>query len=370
MKMVMEDHTTLTPDAPTLEERPPVAPVKRAMWRTAVIALVAGVLGGSLGAYAIGAIEDRGVTVERVATPRIPGTDLSGVATVAQKLNPSIVRIDTTQAGPFGQVGQGTGSGVIFSSDGYILTNNHVIAGATGIEVTLSTGETMTATLVGTAAPSDDIAVVKVTKTGLPAATFGSISDLTVGDLAVAIGSPFGLQGSVTAGVISALHRNIDLGTESLTDAIQTDAPINPGNSGGALADGRGNVVGINTAILGSSGNVGVGFAIPIDIARRDARQIIETGHASRPFLGISGENLPDNGGARIIQVVPDGPAAAAGLRAGDVVVAVDGTSVASMDALIASLASHDSGDQVRLTYTRNGTRHTATATLRARTTE
>jgi putative serine protease PepD len=189
---------------------------------------------------------------------------------------------------------------------------------------------------------------------------------LSVGDLAVAIGSPFGLQGTVTAGVISALHRNINLGQgENLTDAIQTDAPINPGNSGGALADGRGDVIGINTAILGGSGgNVGVGFAIPISIAKRDADQIIKTGHAERPFLGISGDNAPNSGGALVQTVVSGGPAAGAGLKAADVIVALDGKAIASFDDLIAALSTHQPGQKVQVTYTRGGQRHTTTATL------
>jgi putative serine protease PepD len=259
---------------------------------------------------------------------------------------------------------------VIISSDGYIVTNDHVVDGASSIEVTLSTGEKLAGRRVGTASPADDIAVIKVDKTGLPAATLGSTSGLSVGDVAVAIGSPFGLQGTVTAGVISALHRNIDLGGERLTDAIQTDAPINPGNSGGALADASGNVVGINTAILGDgAGNVGVGFAIPIDIARRDAEQIIETGHAERPFLGISGENLPSGGGALIQEVVAGGPADEAGLRAGDVIVRIDDSAVRSMDDLIADLSKREPGQAVRVTYVRGARTLTARATLSARST-
>ena len=177
------------------------------------------------------------------------------------------------------------------------------------------------------------------------------------------------MQGTVTSGVISALHRNIDLGGESLTDAIQTDAPINPGNSGGALADANGTVIGINTAILGGTGgNVGVGFAIPMEIARRDAEQLIANGKVSRPFMGISGTSIPNGGGARIQEVSAGGPAAKAGMKAGDIVVAIDGAKITSMSDLIATLNQHKPGNVVTVTYTRNGTKGTAKVTLATRT--
>ena len=346
------------------------APRARTPWRALiVVALIAGLGGGAIGAFAVP--RKSGITIERVSTSgsTVKSDLLTGVASVAQSVMPSIVRVNVNGAtGPFGQSSSGTGSGVIYTSDGYIITNNHVIDGASSISVTLSTGQELPARLIGTAAPGDDIAVIKIDKTGLTPATLGSTSDLSVGDLAVAIGSPFGLQGTVTAGVISALHRNINLGqSEQLTDAIQTDAPINPGNSGGALADGRGDVIGINTAILGGSGgNVGVGFAIPISIAKRDADQIIRTGRAQRPFLGISGDNAPNSAGAFVQSVVSGGPAAQAGLRQGDIIVAVDGTKVSSFDDLIAALSTHQPGQKVQVTYVRGGARHTTSATLSA----
>ena len=353
---------------------PPASPYEqpraRTPWRAILIAaLLAGLLGGVVGAFVVP--RKNGVTVERVsATGSTVKQDLlTGVASVAQSVMPSIVRVDVTgTSGPFGQSATGTGSGVIYRSDGYIITNNHVVDGASAIRVTLSTGQQLPATLVGTASPGDDIAVVKIAKTGLTPATFGSTADLSVGDVAVAIGSPFGLQGTVTAGVISALHRNINLGQgENLTDAIQTDAPINPGNSGGALADGKGDVIGINTAILGGSGgNVGVGFAIPITIAKRDADQIISTGRAQRPFLGISGDNAPNSGGALVQSTVSGGPADRAGLRQGDVIVSLDGKTITSFDDLIAALSTHQPGEKVQVTYARSGARHTTTVTLSA----
>ncbi|MGH2829677.1 MAG: trypsin-like peptidase domain-containing protein [Actinomycetota bacterium] len=294
------------------------------------------------------------------------GAQTSGVAAVAEAVRPSIVSIRTQSSNFFGAQ-QGTGSGVIYRSDGYILTNNHVVQGATSVEVVLSTGDTLEGRVVGTAAPIDDIAVVKVDRDGLPAATLGSVGDIKVGDLAVAIGSPFGLEGTVTAGIISALHRNREIGDLGITDAIQTDAPINPGNSGGALVDASGRVIGINTAIVGGAGNVGIGFAIPIDIARTDADQIIQTGRATRPFLGIQGGNLAGNRGALIESVVSGGPAARAGIRAGDIIVAINGEKVSSMDDLIVRLSRLKVGSEAQITFERDGTRQTVKATLAPR---
>jgi putative serine protease PepD len=334
-----------------------------------VAALLAGLLGAGVGTGVTFVALDRNRTTTGLpsSSPVInaKGQSLEAVAAVAKAVLPSIVRIDVGEA-----FGSGTGSGVVYRSDGYIITNNHVVEGARTIEVTLANGQRLTGRLVGTAAPATDIAVVKVDATGLPAARLGSINDLEVGDLAVAIGSPFGLSGTVTAGVISALHRNINLGAgERFVDAIQTDAPINPGNSGGALANVEGKVVGINTAILGGSGggNVGIGLAIPIDIARRVADQIIRTGRASLPYIGISGQNLPDDRGALVQEVVGGGPAGDAGLQPGDIIVELAGKRIRSMDELISSLIQHRVGETVTIVYTRDGQRRTARVKLAAR---
>ena len=234
----------------------------------------------------------------RVAPPVDPGeleAPADAAARVAQAVLPSIVQVEVRD--PFGRAG--LGSGVIYTPSGFIITNDHVVAGADEIVVNLPTGEQLPAALVGTARPVGvDIAVLKVVPDAeaLPAATFGSSAALQVGELAVAIGSPFGLESTVTSGIISALHRNPDLGPDAgFPDAIQTDAAINQGNSGGALANSRGEVIGVNTAILGGTGNVGVGFAIPIDLVRHVADQIIETGAAELAFLGVSGDDLAGN---------------------------------------------------------------------------
>lgn len=352
----------------TEELTPPGRP-KRGL----LIPFVAALVGAVVGASAMLAVDPRRSEgpVVRVETPAEGGgsSDATGIAAVAQRVLPSVVRIDVTAQGPFGLRQEGTGSGVIYRSDGYIITNAHVVSGVENVRVVLSTGEELRARVVGNAMPSDDIAVVKVDRTDLKPATLGSSSNVKVGDLAVAIGSPFGLQGTVTAGVVSALHRNLELGRNSrFADGIQTDAPINPGNSGGALATSDGSVIGINTAIVGSPvGNVGVGFAIPIDIARRHADNIIESGRSSRPFLGVSGESVPNGGGARLETVSEDGPAGRGGLRSGDVIVRLDSTPVRSMEDLIVALTRLDVGDRVRITYERGGRRATATVTLGVR---
>ena len=207
------------------------------------------------------------------------GGSLEAVVAVAKAVVPSMVsiKVDTI-------IETSISSGIVYREDGYILTNSHVVQDAQQIFVRLSTGEELTARVVGTAAPEVDIAVIKVDKKGLPAATLGSTHELEVGDLAVALGSPFGLQSTVTAGVISALHRNFTVDPDvHFSDAIQTDAPISPGHSGGALANSAGQVVGIITAIVTAHGHGGVGFAIPIEIAKRVGDQIIETGQAQLP---------------------------------------------------------------------------------------
>lgn len=349
-------------------DTPPTSP-PRSRGRALVAVFLAALLGAGAGSGATYlALRDSGagrITVE-TGSPltRLPGDAQGTAAAVAREVLPSIVRIDVRS-----RAGGGSGSGVIYRPDGYIVTNAHVVEGAQDIEVRLQTGETLEGTVVGTAAPNVDVAVVKVPKTGLKAAKLGSTTDVRVGDLAVAIGSPFGLDATVTAGVISALHRNRVLGEGVLlTDAIQTDAPLNPGNSGGALANAGGEVIGINTAVIGRGGGaVGVGFAIPIETVRKMADQIIKTGKAQLPYIGISGESVAGDGGARIREVVPGGPAESAGLRAEDVITGMDGQPVLSMESLVGLLIQKSVGDQVKVEFERAGTQQSATATLAAR---
>ncbi|MER7272908.1 trypsin-like peptidase domain-containing protein [Dactylosporangium sp. NPDC000244] len=287
-----------------------------------------------------------------------PNLDRSSVGGVAETVLPSVVDIST---------GEAEGSGVIMTADGQVITNNHVVAGATKLQVTFSTGKTAAATVVGTD-PAGDIAVIKIQGvSGLTPAKFGDSDALRVGDTVLAVGSPLGLQGSVTAGIVSALHRTIEgeQGGKSIADAIQTDAAINPGNSGGALVNLRGEVVGINTAIATAgenSGNIGVGFAISANRARSSADQLAKGGKVSHPYLGVQ---LTDgNGGALIGGVVAGGPADKAGLKTGDLVTKFGSATVNDATGLINAVQGAKAGDKVQVTINRNGSEQTVTVTL------
>src|SRR6266852_2151454 len=243
--------------------------------------------------------------------------------------------LDNRQQNPRSHREESLGSGVIVSPEGYILTNNHVIEGATDVRVTLSNKRQLQAKVVG-ADPKTDIAVLKVEGSGFPAITIGDSSKVQVGDYALAIGDPFGVGQTVTMGIISALNRG-NLGIEDYENFIQTDAPINPGNSGGALVNDRGELVGINTAILshGSGGNEGIGFAIPINMARSVMGQILDHGKVNRAYLGIMVQDitpgiakamrLKDMKGVLVGDVSPSGPAQKSGVQRGDVILEVNG---------------------------------------------
>jgi putative serine protease PepD len=292
------------------------------------------------------------------------------IAAVAAALQPSVVQINVGGGG-----GQGTGSGFIIREDGYILTNNHVTAKGDDITVTFSDGRTVPAALVG-ANPGYDLSVVKVDETGLPAVTLGSSSALAVGDTAIALGSPLGLQGTVTAGIVSALNRPVTAGGQgelAFINAIQTDAAINPGNSGGPLVDGNGAVIGVNSAIaaLGGSlggqvGSIGLGFAIPIDTAARIASEIIATGSSSTPIIGVQLDMQYAGPGARVSGITNNGPAAGSGLREGDVITALNGTLVVDATDLIVDVRSLAPGEEVTLTVQRDGTEREVTLVLGA----
>jgi serine protease Do len=257
------------------------------------------------------------------------------------------------------------GSGVIVSPDGYILTNNHVIDGATDVRVTFADKRQLKATVVG-ADPKTDIAVLKVEGSDFPAITVGDSSKVQVGDYALAIGDPFGVGQTVTMGIISATNRG-NLGIEDYEDFIQTDAPINPGNSGGALINDRGELVGINTAILshGSGGNEGIGFAIPVNLARNVMTQILDHGKVNRAYLGIivqditpgisKAMNLKDMKGVLVGDVNPSGPAQKAGLQRGDVILQVNGKPMDDSRALRMTISLMNPDSTVDLKLMRNG---------------
>ena len=296
---------------------------------------------------------------------KIETKEVNPVAAVARKVQPSVVNIavEVTQYDIFGRKvrGEGIGSGVIFSEDGYILTNDHVVGQAENIEVTFYDGEKIKAKLVGSE-PRADIAVIKVNKKSLKAAEFISVKDIEVGDLAVAIGSPLTLQQTVTSGVVSALGREIlefieYEGKDFVVDLIQTDAAINMGNSGGALANIEGKVMGINTAMISPAISTGLGFAIPSDIAVNIANQLVIYGKSRIPIIGINmGDSQdPNIPGVFIAEVFKDLPAEKAGIKSGDIITKCNNTRLKIAWDLKAEIVKYNVGDEIELEINRNG---------------
>ncbi|MFJ7074945.1 trypsin-like peptidase domain-containing protein [Streptomyces sp. NPDC098781] len=350
-----------------------------------LLALVSGGVGGVVGAYL-----ERNGGVGDVELPQ-SGVEAAGrapdsVAGIAARALPSVVTLHVS-----GSEEQGTGTGFVLDDRGHILTNNHVVepAGDDGeISVTFHSGDTAKATVVGRDA-GYDLAVVKVSGvSGLTPLPLGNSDNVQVGDPVVAIGAPFDLEGTVTSGIISAKERPITAGGESdgsdvsYVDALQTDAPINPGNSGGPLLDARGRVVGINSAIRsadsgsdldgGQAGSIGLGFAIPVNQARRVAEELINTGRATHPVIGVTLDMDYAGDGARVgtkgsdggPAVSEGGPGDKAGIKPGDVITAVDGQRVHSGEELIVKTRAHRPGDRLELTLERGGKDVTITLTL------
>ncbi|MGV9805077.1 S1C family serine protease [Micromonospora chersina] len=327
--------------------------------------LGSGVAGGAL---ALALDGDRTVTRTYSAAPVLNSADLPKIAAAVQD---SIVTIMTDS---------GEGSGVILSADGYVLTNNHVVASASGdtVKVVFADGKSAQAKIVGTD-PKTDLAVVKANGvSGLKAAKFGDSDAMQVGDQVLALGSPLGLQGSVTAGILSARDRTIQAGeggqqqnpqqgASSISGLLQTDAPINPGNSGGALVNTRGEVIGINTAIAtagqGSNGNIGVGFAIPSNKAKDVAEKLQRGEKISHPSLGVSVAGAED-GGALVSDVVAGSAAEKAGLQRGDVITKFGDKMINDSNDLVGAVQAGKVGDRVEVQFKRNGSTQTATVTL------
>jgi putative serine protease PepD len=272
----------------------------------------------------------------------------------------------------------GSGSGFIVRPNGYIITNNHVIDlvkdGGT-LTVVLNDGSSYPGTVVG-GNPSYDIAVVKIKASNLPTVNLGDSSKVRVGDSAIAIGAPLGLEGTVTAGIVSALNRVVTPGEgtaeeTSFINAIQTDAAISPGNSGGPLLDSGGSVIGVNAAMQspvvgqdGAAANVGLGFAIPINSAKRIAEELISTGKSRTTLMGVGLDRAYDGAGARILTVTAGGPAAQAGLAKGDVITDVNGRSIDDDTELVVEIRNHPPGEKVVIDYTRDGQDRTANVVL------
>ncbi|WP_338782882.1 trypsin-like peptidase domain-containing protein [Streptomyces sp. DG1A-41] len=351
-----------------------------------LLALVSGGVGGAIGTY----LERNGGvgTVELPQAGKEPaGRDADSVAGIAGRALPSVVTLHVSGSGE-----QGTGTGFVLDTQGHILTNNHVVqpAGSAGeITVTFNGGETAEAELVGRDS-GYDLAVVKVKGVrGLTPLPLGNSDNVQVGDPVVAIGAPFDLAGTVTSGIISAKQRPITAGGEkgdgsdvSYVDALQTDAPINPGNSGGPLLDAKARVIGINSAIRsadsgsepdgGQSGSIGLGFAIPINQGKRIAEELINTGKATHPVIGITLDMEYTGDGARVAAqgreggppVTAGGPGAKAGIKAGDVITEVDGQRVHSGEELIVKTRAHRPGDRLDLTVERAGKERTVSLVL------
>jgi serine protease Do len=380
-------------------------------WVATVAVLVALIGGGVLAlgfrnwsGHEVFGASNLALTMARSSTPVSLGSFSNGFASVLKPALPAVVNIHTSKVvksrasqmmpffndpmfkqffgdeGPQGQQQpqtereQSLGSGVIITSDGMIVTNNHVIEGATDIKVDLSDKREFQAKLIGTDAKTD-IAVLKIEASGLPTLAIGDSSKLQVGDMIFAIGEPFGLEGTATMGIVSATGRG-GLGIENYEDFIQTDAPINPGNSGGAMIDLRGDLIGINTAILsgGGGGNQGVGFAIPINLARSVMDQIVGHGKVVRGYLGLFPQDvtpalarqfgLSKPGGALVRGLKPDAPAAKAGVKNGDVILELNGQPVESANDLRLRISQTAPGSSVKLEISRDGKTQNVDVTL------
>jgi putative serine protease PepD len=361
---------------PTSPWDPPASASKKSR-KAVAFALAAGLLIGAAGTGAVLVATDAGggttaspTTLSQSSTPPAAASRAGGsVAAVAADVLPSVVSIK-------GQSGEG--SGIILDSKGHILTNNHVaVLGENGgsLTVVLQDGRSAQATVVGLDA-STDLAVIKVDGLdNLDAITLGSSADLAVGDQVLAIGSPLGLSGTVTEGIVSALNRPVTAGDSAsataVFEAIQTDAAINPGNSGGALVDSSGRLVGVNSAIAtlggssgGQTGSIGLGFAIPVDQATRIAQELIDGGTATHALLGTQVANVQSGTGATLGEVTPGSAADQAGLQSGDVITRIDGRVISDAEGLVAAIRSQAPGTKVTLTYERAGAEQTATVTL------
>jgi len=328
------------------------------------MALIAGVVGSVVGRTSASLDTKTNLVSTKSTIERKPDS----IAGIAARVSPSVVSIEV-KTGSSG----GTGSGFFLDSSGHILTNNHVISLAAtsgaSIKVKLANGKDYDAKLVGRDV-SYDLAVIKIAVTDAPALQLGDSDEVQVGDGVIAIGSPLGLTGTVTSGIISAKNRPVTSGggtrESSFINALQTDAAINPGNSGGPLVDLSGAVIGINSAIAttgsgfgGQSGSIGLGFAIPINQARKTADQLIKNGSSTYPIMGVSLDTRYTGVGAKIPNdvgsVSPGGPADGAGIKPGDIIIAIDGKAVDTADEAIINVRSHNVGDKIKIKLQRQG---------------
>jgi S1-C subfamily serine protease len=381
--------------APAWSSRPPVAPhaaaaPSRRLGTAGLVslALVAGIISGALSSVAIVNLVPREQTQQPAANDgsttvsNVPIDESSAVLAAVERVMPATVKIESTIGGVFGSE-QGTGSGFIFDADGWILTNRHVVQDADSINVTLNDGRAFPATVYGIDTLTD-LAIIRIDQTGLPVAPLGSSAELEPGQLAIAIGNPLGTyDNTVTTGVVSGLGRQIQASdatqqsAETLRNLIQTDAAINPGNSGGPLINSAGQVIGVNTAVNASA--QGIGFAIPIDMAKPIIEQALNGEELARPWIGVyyqvvtpalaQEQDLPADSGALIGStsgdaIFPGSPAEEAGLQAGDLIVAVDGTTVDEDHDLSTLILPHAPGDTITLRVLRGNSTTNVDVTL------
>jgi len=348
------------------------------------IAMVAALLGGVAGGFLVSRTDGGSASLP----PAPAGSAVrpkGSIADIASRVLPSVVTIKVV-----GPAGSGTGSGFVMRQDGYILTNNHVVEAATAtgkITVLFSDGQSSDATIIGQDA-SYDLAVIRVDRRNLPVLVLGASKDVRVGDAVIAVGAPLGLDSTVTSGIVSALNRPVTAGgtgasSASFINAIQTDAAINPGNSGGPLLDMAGRVIGVNSAIArvassqstdGQSGSIGVGFAIPSDQIRKTAEQLIASGKATHPVIGVLIDTTYTGEGVRIASaaqngsapITKGGPADKAGLRPGEVIVKFDGRPVTGPDEFVVAIRAKSVGDTVEVTVRASSRQRTVRMTLQA----
>ena len=391
----------VTPEAsPTVQAyntpSPQPQPVRRSssgrvllVWGLIIGLLLGSVLGGILGNYVVMSNPGTFPWARTVSATYPVGTSSSSTTIVTSEeqaienavkiVSPAVVQINITSVSqnPFGfssGTQEGLGSGFIITSDGYILTNNHVVEGATKITVMLKDGREFSGQVVGTDTTSD-VAVVKIKGTNLPTVQLGDSSTLTVGQKVIAIGNPYGLSQTVTTGIISALERNVQASaTENLVGVVQTDAAINPGNSGGPLVDLSGRVVGMNTMIYQNA--QGLGFSVSINTAKKVYDAILKNGKITWPALGIQGAtlttsvaqqyNVKASQGVYVVQITSGSGAEAAGLKAGDVITTIDGKSMTTIDEVLSYIRSKNVGDTVQIVADRGGTTKTFSVVLKA----
>jgi len=349
----------------------------RPFWRYAAVGLAAGVAGAALtaGAFLLWFDDEPATVVQQIETHVVePSGEEAAAAAVARAVLPSIVTVEVRASSVGEFVAEGSGSGVVLSADGLLVTNQHVVEGAGQVRVIFAGGRTYPAEIAGKD-PATDLAVLRIAAGGLTPIALGSSGSLEIGDTAIAVGSPLGLKGgpSVTVGVVSAFDRQLGTGNDILYGMIQTDAPITRGSSGGALVDASGRLIGITTAIgVSDVGAEGLGFAIPVELVALVTEQLADGGVASHPFMGVKGSTFLRQeadgatvpAGVEVAEVIAATAAAEAGIEVGDILLSVDGESLTTIEQLVSMLRFYRVGDEVAVELERGGELQTITVNL------